>query len=43
MTKILAAMKKSDDVAKLDTMINGGVVKGTYVETTENMLKELSR
>ena len=36
-------MKKSDDVTKLDTMIDDGIMKGTYVESTDNTLKELSR
>ena len=36
-------LKKSDYVTKLDTMINDGIMKGTYVETTENILKELSQ
>ena len=36
-------MKKSDYVTKLDTMINDGIMKGTYVETIDNTLKELSR
>ena len=36
-------MKKSDYVTKLDTMIDDGIIKGTYVETTDNTLKELSR
>ena len=36
-------MKKSDYVTKLDTMIDDGIIKGTYVETINNMLKELSR
>ena len=36
-------MKKSDYATKLDTMINDGIMKGTYVETTDNTLKELSR
>ena len=36
-------MKKSDYVTKLDTMIDDGIRKGTYVETTDNTLKELSR
>ena len=36
-------MKKSDYVTKLDTMIDDGIMKGTYVETTDNTLKELSR
>ena len=35
-------MKKSDYVTKLDTMIEDGIIKGTYVETTDNTLKELS-
>ena len=35
--------KKSDYVTKLDTMINGGIMKDTYVETTDNTLKELSQ
>ena len=34
-------MKKSNYVTKLDTMINDGIMKGTYVETTDNTLKEL--
>ena len=33
----------SDYVIKLDTMINNGIVKGTYIETTDNTLKELLR
>ena len=37
-------MKKSDYVTKLDTMIDDGIIKGSYVETTtDNTLKELSR
>ena len=36
-------MKKSDYVTKLDTMIDDGITKGTYVETTDNTLKEISR
>ena len=36
-------MKKSDYVTKLDAMIDGDIMKGTYVETTDNTLKELSR
>ena len=35
-------MKRSDYVTKLDTMIDDGIMKGTYVETTGNTLKELS-
>ena len=34
-------MKKSDYVTKLDTTIDDGIIKGTYVETTGNTLKEL--
>ena len=40
---ILGIMKKSDYVTKLDTMIGDSVTKSTYVETTDNTLKELSR
>ena len=36
-------MKKSDYLTKLDTMIDDSIMKGTYVETTDNTLKELSR
>ena len=36
-------MKISDYVTKLDTMIDDGIMKGTFVETTDNTLKELSR
>ena len=36
-------MKKADYVTKLDTTIDDGIMKGTYVETTDNKLKELSR
>ena len=37
-------MKKSDYVTKLDTMIDGGIMKeGTCVEITDNTLKELSQ
>ena len=36
-------MKKSDYVTKLDTMIDDGIIKGTYVQTNDNALKELSR
>ena len=36
-------MKKSDYVTKLDTMINDGIMNGTYIETIDNSLKELSR
>ena len=34
-------MKKSDYVTKLDTMIDDGIMKSTYIETTDNTLKEL--
>ena len=40
---VTAIMKKLDHVAKLCTRINGGIIKGIYIETTEKMLKELSR
>ena len=36
-------MKKSDYVTKLDTMIDEGIMKGAYVETTDSMLRALSR
>ena len=36
-------MKKSDYITKLDTTIDDSIIKGNYVETTDNMLKELSR
>ena len=36
-------MKKSDYVTKLDTMIDDSIMKGTYVETTDNTLKKLLR
>ena len=36
-------MKKSDYVTKLDTMIDGGIMKGTNIETNDEMLKELSQ
>ena len=39
----IVIMKKSDYVTKLDTMIDSGIMKGTYIETTVNTLKELSR
>ena len=34
-------MRKSDYVTKLDTMIDDGIVKGTYSETTDSTLKKL--
>ena len=36
-------MKKSRYVSKLDTMIDDGVMKGTYLETNDNTIKELSQ
>ena len=36
-------MKKSNYVTKLNTMIDDGATKGTYAETTDNMLKEIPR
>ena len=36
-------IKKSDYVTKLDILIEDGVMKSTYIETTGNMLKEISR
>ena len=39
----VATMKKSDYVTKLGTMIDDGIMKSTHLETTDNMLKELSR
>ena len=36
-------MKKSDYVTKLDAMINHDIMKDTYVETTDNTLKEISQ
>ena len=35
-------MKKSDYVTQLDTMIDDGIIKGTYVETTDNTVKVIS-
>ena len=34
-------IKKSDYVTKLDTKIDDGILKGTYVKTADNTLKEL--
>ena len=34
-------MKTSDYVTKLDTMTDDGIIKGTDLETTDSMLKEL--
>ena len=39
----IVIMKKSDYLTKLDTMIDNDIMKGTYVETTDNTLKELSQ
>ena len=36
-------IRKSDYVTKLNTMIDDGIMKGTYVKTTDNTLKELPR
>ena len=33
-------MKKSDYVTKLGTMIDDGIMKDTYIETTDNTLKK---
>ena len=35
--------KRSDYVTELGTMINDGIMKGTYIETTDSTLKELSQ
>ena len=37
----IVIMKNSDYVIKLDTMIDDGIMKGTYLETIDNTLKEL--
>ena len=37
----IVIMKNSDYVIKLDTMIDDGIMKGIYLETTDNTLKEL--
>ena len=34
----IVTAKRSDYVTQLDAMINDGVMKGTYIETTDNML-----
>ena len=36
-------MKKSDYATKLDTVIDERIIKGIYIETTDNLSKELSR
>ena len=35
-------MKKSDYATKLDTVIDERIIKGIYIETTDNLSKELS-
>ena len=37
---IVVIMKKSDYVTKLDTMIEDGIMKGTYVEILKTRLKD---
>ena len=32
---------KTLDKTKLDTMLSGSIMKATYIETSENRLKEL--
>ena len=39
----IVIMKQTDYVTKLDNMINDGTTIGTYVETTDKTLQELSR
>ena len=39
----IVIMKKSGYVTKLDFTIDGGIMKGTYIETNDDKLKELSR
>lgn len=34
---------KSNYAAKLEIRIHGDIIQDTYIETTDNMLKELSR
>ena len=36
----VVTMKQSDYVTKLGTMIDDGIMKGTYIETTDNTLKK---
>ena len=36
-------MKKSEYAAKLDTIIDGGIMKNTNIDTADNTLKELSQ
>ena len=35
--------KKKDYVDKLETMTYDGIIKGTYIESTNNTLKKLSQ
>ena len=35
-------MKKLDYLTKLETRMHGGIIKNTYVKTTDNLLKEES-
>ena len=37
----VAKNDKDSSVTELDTMIDDGIMKSTYVETTHNTLKEL--
>ena len=34
----IVTTKRLDYVTSLDTMINDGIMTGTYIETTDNML-----
>ena len=36
----IVIMKKTDYLTKLDTLIDDNIMKVTYIETTENTLKE---
>ena len=38
----IVIMRKSHYLNKLDTVIDGGIITGTCIETTDNRLKELS-
>ena len=38
----MVLMEKSDYVTKLDVTIEDGIMEDTYIETTDNKLKELS-
>ena len=38
----MVLMEKSDYVTKLDVTIDDGIMEDTYIETTDNKLKELS-